>query len=78
VVDALDDHEWRQYKAVAAYVLDRSRLFPIARLKLLALATLISTGNDYATTNDAYYKAYLVEVVEVTVLDTILCTHVGH
>ena len=78
MVNALDDHEWRQCKAVAAYALNCSCLFLIARLKLLALATSISTGNDYTTANNAYYKACLVEVIEVVVLDTVFRTHIGH
>jgi len=78
VVNALDDYEWRQRKAVAAYALNRSRPFPIARLKLLASATSISTGNDHATTNNAYHEACLVKVVEVAVLDAVLRTHIGH
>ena len=42
------------------------------------MATSISTGNDYAAANNAYYEACLVEVVEVVVLDAILRTHVGY
>ena len=78
VVDALDDYKQRQRKAVAAYAFDCSRLFPIARLKLLALAMLISMCNDYTAANNAYYKAYFVEVVEVVVLDAVLCMHIGY
>jgi len=50
----------------------------IARLKLLASAASISTYNNHTAANDAHYKAYLVKVVEVAVLDTILCTHVSY
>ena len=78
VVDALDDYKQRQCKAVTAYILNCSRLFLIARLKLLALATLISTCNDHAAANNAHYKARFVKVVEVVVLDAILCMYVSY
>ena len=78
VVNALDDYKQKQYKAIATYVLNYSRLFLIARLKLLALATLISMYNDYTAANNTHYKAHLVEVVEVVVLDAVLCMHVGY
>ena len=42
------------------------------------MATSISTGNDYAAANNAYYEACLVEVVEVVVLDAVLRTYVSH
>jgi len=35
-------------------------------------------GNDYTAVDDAYYKACLVEVVEVVVLDAILCMYIGY
>ena len=78
MVDALDDHEWRQRKAVAAHTLNHSRPFSIARLKLLASATLIGTYNNHTAADNTHYKAYLVKVVEVAVLDAVLHTHVGY
>jgi len=78
VVDALQDQEWQQYKAIAAYILNRCRPFPVARLKLLALATSFSTRNNHASIDNTHYKACLVEVVEVVVLDAVLCTHVSY
>ena len=35
-------------------------------------------GNNHTTADNAHYKAYLVKVVEVAVLDAILHTHVGY
>jgi len=34
--------------------------------------------NDYTAADNAYYKVYFVEVVEVVVLDAILCTYIGY
>jgi len=39
---------------------------------------LISTYNDHAAANNAYYKAHLVEVVEVAVLDAVLRMHISY
>jgi len=39
---------------------------------------LISTYNDYAAADNAYYKAYLVEVIEVAVLDAVLYMHISY
>ena len=78
MVFALEDQVRRYYKAVAADTLNCCSLFPIARLKNLTSALLIGTRNDYATADDAYYEASLVEVVEVCVLDPILLLHVVH
>ena len=78
VVNTLDDHEQRQRKAIATHTLNCSHLFLIARLKLLALATSISTYNNHATANNAHYKAYFIKIVEVVVLDAILYTHVSY
>jgi len=42
------------------------------------LATLFSIYNNYTSTDNTYYKAYLVEVVEVVVLDAVLYIHIGY
>jgi len=34
--------------------------------------------NDYTAANNTHYKAHLVEVVEVVVLDAVLCIHIGY
>jgi len=39
---------------------------------------LIYTYNNYTTTNNPYYKAYLIKVIEVIVLDTILCAYISY
>ncbi|KAF2834452.1 hypothetical protein M501DRAFT_1020709 [Patellaria atrata CBS 101060] len=78
VIDALDDEEWRDAKAIACHVLNRSRSFPVTWLELLASATSIGTCNDYTGTDNPYHKARLIKVIEVAILDTILGTHIGH
>ena len=72
------NQEWWQCKAVAAYVFDCSCLFAITRLKLFTLAILICICNYCTAVDNSYYKACLVKVVEVVVLDTVLCMHVGY
>ena len=78
MVNALDDEEGWYCKAVTTYILNRSCLFAIARLKLLASASPICMRDHYTATDDAYYKACLVEVVEVAVLDPVLRVHIGY
>jgi len=78
VVFALEDQVQRYYKAIAANTLNCCSPFPIARLKNLTSALSIGTHNDHATADNAHYKASLVEVVEVRVLDPILLPHVVH
>ena len=78
VVNALDNQEQRQRKPIAAYILNCSCPFPITRLKLLALATLVGTGNNYTAIDNAHYKACLVKVVEVAVLDAILYIYISY
>lgn len=52
------------YKTVPTNVLDYYRPFPISGLKILTFTFSIGTSNDYSATNNAYYKACLVEVVK--------------
>ena len=39
---------------------------------------LIYVCNYHSTADNPHYKAYLIKVVEVAVLDAILCTHVSY
>ena len=78
MVNALYNQEWQQCKAVAAYVFNCSCLFAIAKLKLFTLAVLIYTCNYCTAVDNSYYKAYLIKVVEVVVLDTVLRTHIDY
>ena len=78
VVNILYNQEQWQHKAITTYILNSYSLFLITRLKLLALSILISICNNYTTVDNAYYKACLVKVVEVLVLDPILCMYVGY
>jgi len=76
VVFALEDQVQRYYKAIAANIFNCCSPFPITRLKNPTSALSIGTYNDYTTIDNTYYKASLVEVVEVYVLDPILLLHV--
>ena len=78
MVNALYNQEWWQHKAVATYVLNRCCLFLVTRLKLLASTASIGTCNNHVTIDNAHYKACLVEVVKIGVLDAILRAYVGH
>ena len=78
MVGALHDQERRQHKAVATYAFNRYYLFSIPRLKLLTSATSIYICNYHITIDNPYHKAYLIEVIEVVVLDTVLRTHIGY
>jgi len=73
---ALDNQEWQQHETVYAYILNCSHPFSVTSLKLLSLAFPFQACNDYIAANHAYYKAYLVEVIEVTILDAIFHTHI--
>lgn len=50
----------------------------IIRLKLLILIESICLDNYYIVTNDSYYKAYLIKVVKVTILNVILYTYINY
>ena len=75
---ALDDKKRRHYKTVATYVLNRYRSFSITSLQLLTSSAAVGTYNDYCSANNAYYKAGLVEVIEVLVLDAVLRPYILH
>lgn len=72
----LKDQVRGYYKPVATNELDYYRPFPIAGLKILTFTLSIGTGNDYSAINNAYYKAGLVEVVKVPLLDRVLRPYV--
>ena len=66
------------YKAVASDAANRGRPFSIARLNSLWLSDPIGARNDHPRPNYAYYKARLVEVVEVGVRNAVFRPHVGN
>jgi len=66
------------YKAVASDTVNRGRLFSITRLNSLWLSDLIEARNDHPRPNYTYYKAYLVEVVEVSVRNTVFRPYVSN
>ena len=76
VVFALEDQVQRYYKAVATNTLNCCSLFLIAQLKNLMSALLIGTYNNYTTADNTYYKASFIKVVEVYVVNCILCIYI--
>ena len=71
MVNALHYDERRDALTVRTDALDHGNLFAITRLDFLPLSGIISTGYDYYKCDLAYYKASLVEVINILVLDTV-------
>jgi len=61
---------------MAESIMNHVSLFPIARLKNFTSTLLISTCNDYTTIDNAYYKASLIKVIEVYILNPILLLYI--
>ena len=76
VVRALDNKKRQEAPPFAIDVLNRRCPFPIARLDCLASSTSIGACYYYRCADNAYYKAGLVEVVEVAVEDAVLRPYV--
>ncbi len=74
----MNDQEWKQYKVVTVYAFDRYSLFSIPRLNLFVSTVSINTYNHYIVIDDVHYKASLVEIVEVIVLDTVFNTYIDY
>ena len=72
MVGALHGDERREALTVRTDALDHGNPFPITRLDLFSLSVTISTGYDYCGRDLAHYKAGLVEVIDILVLDTVL------
>jgi hypothetical protein len=64
--------ERRHYMAVCCNRANRYSLFPITRLNKLWIRLPIKASNNYHCVNYTYYKAGLVKVVEVGILDAVL------
>ncbi len=78
VVFALYDQERRQCKAIATYIFNCCRPFLIIKLKLFTSSTTINIYNNYIVIDNTYYKACFVEIIEVCILDRVLCVYVGY
>ena len=66
------------YKAVASDTVNRGRLFSITRLNSLWLSDPIGARNDYPRPNHTYYKARLVEVIEVSIRNTVFRPYISN
>ena len=72
MVGALHDDKQRDVPAVGTDALNHGNLFPITRLDLFSLSAAIGAGYDYRGRDLAYYKAGLIEVIDILVLDAVL------
>ena len=77
VESARDAEERRHYMTIRRNATNRRCPFSIARLDGLWFANPIRACNYHPRPNYAHYKARLVKVVEVTVLDGVLCAYVS-
>jgi hypothetical protein len=68
----LNNEKRREVLPFAIDILNRRRLFPVTRLNCLTSSTSIGVYYDYRYRDNAYYKAGLIEVVEVVVIDAVL------
>ena len=75
---ALDNNKQQDCLASSINALDHCYPLAIARLLQLYPTTLFRTCNNYYSWDNAYLKPYLVEVVDVCLLDTVLCDCVPH
>ena len=71
VVGALHHDERRDAPTVRTDALDYGNPFSIARLDLFSFSAPIDTGYDHCRRDLAYYKASLVKVIDVLVLDAV-------
>lgn len=51
--------------------LDHSNPLPTSRLDYLRIRTPFGHYNDYSATNNAYYKATFIEVINIELDDTV-------
>ena len=71
MVLAFDNNVRRDCPALGIDALDHRSPFPIARLGQLRLASPVRAYNNYRCGDLTYYKAGLVEVIDILVLDTV-------
>ena len=76
VVGALYHNERRDTPAIGTDTLDYGNPFAIARLDLLSFAVTVGARNDYSRRDLAHYKAGLVEVIDILVLDAVLSLNI--
>lgn len=73
-----DDDIRRDTPAARISALDHSNLLPIARLDYLRIRTPFGHYDDHSTANNAYYKAYLIEVVDIRLNDAVFSDYVPY
>jgi hypothetical protein len=72
------DNIRRNTLAARIGALDHSNLLATSRLNYLRIYTPLCYCDDYSATNNAYYKAYLVEVIDIRLDDPILRDCIAH
>ena len=78
VVFPLDDEVRRHDPAIRAHGLDHHNPLPIARLLRTRPTAAFPTCHDLSTGKDAHLEPYLVEVVDVPLLDRVLVNDVSY
>jgi hypothetical protein len=58
--------------------LNNSNLFPVSRLDSFRVTTPFYAYNNYTACNNAYYKAYLIKVIDIIRSDTILRDYIRY
>ena len=76
MVGPLNHQKRRDASIFAIDASNRRRPFPITWLNSLASSASIGARNYHGGIDKAYYKAGLVEVIEIVVLDTVLSPHI--
>ena len=69
---AFDNDKWRDRPINCIDALDYRCLLAIARLLRFCLATPFGARNNHCNRDDAHLKPGLVEIVDISLLDTVL------
>jgi len=78
IVDSLNYKKRRNILAFAINIYNRYSLFSIARLNNFAFITSISFSYNYKYIDYTYYKANLVEVLEIVILNLVFSPYISY
>ncbi len=78
MIFAFDNDKGRDRLASRINTIDRRCLLAIARLLRFCLATLLRARNNYCSRDNAYLKLGLIKVVDICLLDTVLCDYIPY
>lgn len=68
----------RDILAARISALDYGNPLPASRLDHLRIRTPLGHYNDHSATNNAHYKAYLVEVIDIRLDDTVFGDYIAY